>query len=361
MHKLFLSVILGISLLFVSCLKQENPVSVPKDAESLTKITDGKYPSISMDGKKLAFSRNGAIFISDTNGRNTVQLTDGRFSDIMPQWSPDGRRIGFIRKQTPQSKYGLVMVADTITKLVIEISTTDSVYCQLEYSQQAYNIYGSPYVSSPFWSWSPDGNKIAFYTGNDTLTSLSIIQSDGSGASLGKYILYQSSNHEYSYWSNYSGFCWLPFSDQILCSSNVYGDTSRLYKINVGSDTMIRVSDKYGVSNPTCSSDGNVIGFASLDFPKYRLIDRQFETISIRYEVGFSPKLSPNGMKVISYYYFQDSNPDGQTISQLDCTDITTGRESFLVQSDWDYNFVFHPSSKWVFFSRGGEIFRVDL
>jgi len=354
-------IVLATSVIFSSCvLDKENPVSSSNDAASLVTIAVGTYPSISPDGRKLAFSRSGAIFISDTNGHNAIQLTSGTFDDIMPQWSPNGQRVGFIRKKNNQQGNGTLMIVDSATKIAQSISTTDSVNCQLESVQAPYANSGSnPYASAPFWSWSPDGSKIAFYSGNDSLTTLSIVKSDGSGNASGKFTLYN--HHQFDYSGNCSGFCWLPFGDQIICASNSYNDTSCLYAITIGIDTMIRMSDKKGVTNPTCSSDGRIVGYKSNDYPGYQLIDLQTDFVSTLYYAWYSPKLSPDGKKVVSYSYSYSGNPAEAAGSQLNCTDVSTGLSSFLVQSDWDYNFVFHPSSKWVFFTRGGEIFRVDL
>ncbi len=186
------------------------------------------------------------------------------------------------------------------------------------------------------------------------------LQSLRNSSALGKFTLYKY--HQFDYLGNCSGFCWLPFGDQIICASNFYNDTSYLYKITIGIDTMIRISDKKGVTNPTCSSDGRTVGYESYDYSGgYQLTDLQTGFVSTLYYVWYSPKISPDGKKVVSYSYSYSENPSEGGSSQLNSTDVSTALSSFLVESDWDYNFVFHPSSKWVFFTRGGEIFRVDL
>lgn len=59
-------------------------------------ITD---PDLSPDGRWLAYSSQGSrqedIFIIDSDASNQRQLTNDRFNDRSPRWSPDGSRIAF--------------------------------------------------------------------------------------------------------------------------------------------------------------------------------------------------------------------------------------------------------------------------
>jgi eukaryotic-like serine/threonine-protein kinase len=62
-------------------------------------IVSGEHAVYSPDGKKLAFEslRTGfrAIWVSDLDGANAVQLTTLKTGATSPQWSPDGRRLSF--------------------------------------------------------------------------------------------------------------------------------------------------------------------------------------------------------------------------------------------------------------------------
>jgi dipeptidyl aminopeptidase/acylaminoacyl peptidase len=60
-----------------------------------------RYPIYSPDGNMIAFatlrSGNWQLWTSDSNGRNTVQLTTFERGEVaQPSWSPDGRQIVFI-------------------------------------------------------------------------------------------------------------------------------------------------------------------------------------------------------------------------------------------------------------------------
>lgn len=54
-----------------------------------------RYPSISPDGEKIAFSYNGDIYIVDSEGGQASQITSNRSYDYSPIWSPDGKSVAF--------------------------------------------------------------------------------------------------------------------------------------------------------------------------------------------------------------------------------------------------------------------------
>ena len=57
------------------------------------------YPRVSPDGKRIAVERSVArkrdIWIIDVARGTETQLTDGPTEDLLPVWSPDGRRVWF--------------------------------------------------------------------------------------------------------------------------------------------------------------------------------------------------------------------------------------------------------------------------
>lgn len=54
-----------------------------------------RYPSISPDGKKIAFGYKGDIYVVDATGGNAVPLTIHESQDMLPIWSHDGKTIAF--------------------------------------------------------------------------------------------------------------------------------------------------------------------------------------------------------------------------------------------------------------------------
>src|ERR1700757_4378996 len=54
-----------------------------------------RYPSISPDGKTIAFSFEGHLFLVPANGGLAQPLTAGPAHDTAPVWSRDGKSIAF--------------------------------------------------------------------------------------------------------------------------------------------------------------------------------------------------------------------------------------------------------------------------
>ena len=54
-----------------------------------------RYPSISPDGKTVAFSYKGDIYTVGTEGGHAKQVTSNKSYDYAPVWSPDGKTIAF--------------------------------------------------------------------------------------------------------------------------------------------------------------------------------------------------------------------------------------------------------------------------
>ncbi len=76
---------------------------VNSDGSNLTQLTDHRYaeanPTWSPDGSRIAYTRmdNGFedIFVMKADGSGQVNLTNHRATDRVPHWSPDGTRIAF--------------------------------------------------------------------------------------------------------------------------------------------------------------------------------------------------------------------------------------------------------------------------
>lgn len=54
-----------------------------------------RYPAISPDGKQIAFSYQGDIFVVPVNGGRALQLTRHEAHDTQPVWTPDSKQIVF--------------------------------------------------------------------------------------------------------------------------------------------------------------------------------------------------------------------------------------------------------------------------
>jgi len=73
-------------------------VRISQDGETRT-LSEGVNPSLSPDGKWLAFSmsvgRSYHLFRMHPDGSELIQVTDARSVDVQPAWSPDGKWIVF--------------------------------------------------------------------------------------------------------------------------------------------------------------------------------------------------------------------------------------------------------------------------
>jgi len=62
-----------------------------------TVLSGALYPQLSPDGQRIVFSYQGAIWTMPATGGEMRRLTSKPGFDVQPSWSPDGKRIGFIR------------------------------------------------------------------------------------------------------------------------------------------------------------------------------------------------------------------------------------------------------------------------
>ncbi len=102
-----------------------------------------------MNGK-LAFVRDGYIYVMNADGSKQRRLTRGE----SPAWSPDGRRLAYVR-------FG---AADDVGE--IWIANADGT------GARKINFGFAP-------AWSPDGMKIAFAAGESELGGILVMNADG--------------------------------------------------------------------------------------------------------------------------------------------------------------------------------------
>jgi len=113
------------------------------DADTITwGATD---PSWSPDGARLAFSLFGSVWIVSAEDGEARQLTSSPGYHAHPAFSPDGKRVAFLRGEAPRGSLpnisGNLVLVDVETGREEEIRT--------------------PYPVSGTLAWSPDGTRIA--------------------------------------------------------------------------------------------------------------------------------------------------------------------------------------------------------
>jgi len=127
-------------------------------------IDDGRLASISRDGSQIAFVRvgnlNTELWVMDATGQNPRRLTFTERSVFgMPAWSPDGRRIVFVRKEQGRGA-ALFLIRPDGRGL-----------CEL-----------TPFTVSTFSpAWSPDGGALVYSAGTGRGFGISVVRADGTG------------------------------------------------------------------------------------------------------------------------------------------------------------------------------------
>lgn len=193
------------------------------------------HPVSATDSDWLAFTcvpadqNSTEIYKMRSDGTNLLQLTHNRFAESLPAWSPNGEQIAFVSAQWVQ-----------LSNILI-----DSVVYRMD--ADGNNVDRVPNFSLPSINpvWSPDGEWIAFVSG-DTTPELYKMRVDGSevtSLTLGLYV---------------SGLAWSPDGEWIAFVSH----NNTLYRIRPdGSDLeLVTTTDRY-IFSPAWSPDGEWIMF----------------------------------------------------------------------------------------------------
>ena len=242
---------------------------------------------------QIAFVRDGAIYLANTDGGGLLQLTSGP-GDFDPSWSPDGRRIAFTRR-TGGTAGVFIMDADggnVVERVPLGSDPTwsadgawiafacvvsgQAAICKVRADDQSapvpvYQTIGQ----TGYPAWSPDGTRIAlmsdagFY---DIWFDIWVVAPDGSQLSALTTHTPESPNpfeHYQPVWSPNGqriAFVSCPWAF-VSCSSSAVSVMSA-----DGSDA-VRLAAAGSFASPTWSPDGQVIAFSSSNAIEWVSVD----------------------------------------------------------------------------------------
>ena len=134
-------------------------------------------PVWSPDGRKITFVRNFEIYVMNADGSGQTNLTRNPAHDFAPAWSPDGQRIVFERRLA-RRQYGACPGCGGATIFEVHVMNADGSGPR-RLTRNAGQVHEGAIGARP--RWSPDGRQIAFVSGRDGNADIYVMNADGSG------------------------------------------------------------------------------------------------------------------------------------------------------------------------------------
>jgi dipeptidyl aminopeptidase/acylaminoacyl peptidase/CubicO group peptidase (beta-lactamase class C family) len=131
----------------------------------LTAGPEDTAPAWSPDGRRLAFLRAGQVALLDADGGEPEQLTDLALGAGAPRWSPDGRRLAFAAPVDPTGGTTGPLVADDLDYQADGAGLHGAVRHQvhvLDVDARSVRVLTDGAHSAGAPAWSPDGTALAF-------------------------------------------------------------------------------------------------------------------------------------------------------------------------------------------------------
>ncbi len=95
-------------------------------------------PSISPDGKQVAFSSFGHLYLASADGSSLHRATSGADREYQPSWSPDGKRIVYV---TWGNEGGRIKALDAAGGTPAALTQVDAFYRDPVFSPDGQHIY----------------------------------------------------------------------------------------------------------------------------------------------------------------------------------------------------------------------------
>ncbi len=105
-----------------------------------------RYPSISPDGKSVAFAYKGDIYTVSSEGGRAQRLTTDPAQDFAPVWSPDGSKIAFASDRYGNFDVYLVDALGGVPQRLTTHSGAEIPYC---FTRDGHNILFGASIADP--------------------------------------------------------------------------------------------------------------------------------------------------------------------------------------------------------------------